>query len=242
VEADSRGPQYFGHDLEAMTFAENYSRWILREFRPYLGRHLTEVGAGSGNFSRLLLETNPASLTALEPSENMFPLLQAALHGHANARAVKGYFGDLHRALPQRPDTCLYVNVLEHVADDQAELEHVWRALAPGGRLCLFVPALPRLFGTADANYGHFRRYQRKPLTKLARLVGFEVEKSFFFDVSGVLPWWFLFRVLKRRGIRPGQVSLYDRWIVPPMSRLERLCRPPVGKNIILIARKPDRA
>jgi hypothetical protein len=41
-------PQYFGKDLEAMSFARNYQRWILAEFLPYFGNSIAEVGAGVG--------------------------------------------------------------------------------------------------------------------------------------------------------------------------------------------------
>ena len=47
---------YFGHDLEAMSFAQNYHGWIADEFVPYLGEEIAEVGAGSGDFTELILE------------------------------------------------------------------------------------------------------------------------------------------------------------------------------------------
>jgi precorrin-6B methylase 2 len=47
---------YVGRDLEAMSFAENYHRWILESLKPQLGTRLVEVGAGSGSFSDLLLD------------------------------------------------------------------------------------------------------------------------------------------------------------------------------------------
>ena len=43
-------PQYFGKDLEVMSFARNYHKWILAEFLPYIGKSVAEVGAGVGNF------------------------------------------------------------------------------------------------------------------------------------------------------------------------------------------------
>jgi hypothetical protein len=48
-------PQYFGKDLEAMSFARNYHKWILSEFLPFLGSSVAEVGAGTGNF----FDSNP---------------------------------------------------------------------------------------------------------------------------------------------------------------------------------------
>ena len=42
--------EYLGRDLEAMSFAKNYHKWIIEEFKPYFGKNVAEVGAGSGNF------------------------------------------------------------------------------------------------------------------------------------------------------------------------------------------------
>src|SRR5688572_2063243 len=76
---------YVGTDLEAMSFAENYHRWILNELRPHLGKSLVEVGAGSGSFSELLLEVRPSSLILVEPSEMVGKLRQNVSAGESGA-------------------------------------------------------------------------------------------------------------------------------------------------------------
>ena len=58
---------YVGKDLEAMSFAVNYHKWILEEFRPFLGKRLVEVGAGTGSFSEMLIGENPEDLALIEP-------------------------------------------------------------------------------------------------------------------------------------------------------------------------------
>ena len=50
--------EYAGKDLEAMAFAMNYHRWIIDEFEPFLGETVTEVGAGMGSVSKLLVPTH----------------------------------------------------------------------------------------------------------------------------------------------------------------------------------------
>ena len=62
-------------NLEAMSLAENYHRWILTHFEPFLGTRVAEVGAGLGNFSSFLLKSNIQELTAIEPSKELYPLL-----------------------------------------------------------------------------------------------------------------------------------------------------------------------
>jgi len=230
-------PQYFGRDLEAMSFAVNYHRWILREFSPFLGRKVAEVGAGAGNFTALLLECVD-TLTAFEPSANMFPLLAERTAGHAGVRLVNGYFGAAPPVDGAPFDSILYVNVLEHVENDAAEAAAVYRALEPGGHALIFVPALPGLYSELDRKLGHFRRYRRRPLVQLFEQAGFETVRCRYFDLAGIIPWYVAF-VLLKGSVSPGNVSLYDRLVVPVMKFLEKLVPPPVGKNLLLIARKP---
>ncbi len=161
-------PQYFGKDLESMSFAKNYHRWILAEFSPYLGQNIAEVGAGTGNFSILLLETNIRKLKAFEPSDNMFPLLKKTLSKDKRACVENNFFG---RTITEEEhfDSVLYVNVLEHIEDDMSELIKAHDALVSGGHLLIFAPALPALYSNMDRQIGHFRRYTKKNLLKLVQ-------------------------------------------------------------------------
>ncbi len=230
--------QYFGRDLEAMSFANNYHLWILDEFRPFLGKHLLEVGAGTGDFSELLLRTQPDSLTVIEPSKNMFPLLEDNLKPQSNTKRLNAFFGDVYQSLSTQPDTILYVNVLEHISEDKLELSYVYQALPVGGHVCIFVPALQWLYGTADANFGHVRRYYKKPLEAMVESVGFEIVKSSYFDVAGIIPWWILFCLFKNQSIKANQVSVYDKGVVPIMRRIEQKIPLLIGKNILLVGKK----
>src|SRR5687767_12908887 len=66
------GFTYTGRELEAMSVASNYHNWILGIFKPYLGRHLVEVGAGIGSFSELILSRHDCeTLSLVEPSRDM---------------------------------------------------------------------------------------------------------------------------------------------------------------------------
>jgi 16S rRNA A1518/A1519 N6-dimethyltransferase RsmA/KsgA/DIM1 with predicted DNA glycosylase/AP lyase activity len=67
---------YFGRDPEDMSATNNYLRSIVDDFRRYLSGRVAAVGAGAGNFSRLLLEAGVEVLTALAPSLNMYPRLR----------------------------------------------------------------------------------------------------------------------------------------------------------------------
>jgi SAM-dependent methyltransferase len=234
---------YPGRELESMVFAINYHRWILDIFRPYLGKHIVEVGAGSGSFSELLLETKPDRLDSIEPSSNMYPLLAdhfRHLKVGDNARAHQGsLLGCLDMLRKGKaPDSIIYVNVLEHVEDDVAELRGMHSLLRSQGHVLIFVPANMWLMSEMDRSLGHFRRYTMKELRSKCEKAGFTVKRCFHFDALGIGPWWLKYRLMKSTTMEPGAVRLYDRAVVPIARLLETLITPPVGKNLVLIAEK----
>ncbi|MDB4950111.1 MAG: hypothetical protein JWM27_2760 [Gemmatimonadetes bacterium] len=220
-----------------MAHAVRYHRWIVGELAPYLGRDVLEVGAGSGNVAELLLEHGVGSLTAVEPSGGMFRLLRERIGGDPRATVLRGRLAEVAGGMQGGFDSAVYLNVLEHVDDDRAELRQAFSALRPGGHLCIFVPALQWLYGRLDEEVGHLRRYGRGELRGAVQSAGFRVVRLRYFDAAGVLPWLLYVRLLRRELTAPA-VSLYDRWIVPFTRAVERRVPPPIGKNLLCIARR----
>lgn len=232
-ENDNR---YFGKDLEAMAVARNYYDWIVSEISPFLGQTVAEVGAGCGHLSKLLLKSERSHVYAFEPSPNMFGLLQQAVRSEPRVTAVRGVLRSY--AAGVLFDTVIYINVLEHVCDDAAELKTAFQVLAPGGFLIVFAPALKGLYSDFDRQIGHFRRYSRKELKNLVERSGFTIINSKYFDFAGILPW-FLHFVLFKGGMKGGEVSLYDKLVIPLVRILESRMPPLIGKNVLCVAKKP---
>jgi SAM-dependent methyltransferase len=69
----------------------------------------------------------------------------------------------------------LMLDVLEHLENPSAGLQHVSRLLASGGRLVVTAPALMALWTSHDAFNHHFTRYTKPRLVRLAEENGFEV-------------------------------------------------------------------
>jgi len=235
---------YTGRELEAMSEASNYHRWILGIFAPYLGRHLVEVGAGLGSFSELILSHHACeTLSLLEPSGEMYQQLDARARRMPTSPRVDTYHANFPEAAPlikakHSLDSVIYVNVLEHIADDEVELDAIHRALSDHGRVFLFVPALSWLYGAFDERVGHLRRYTKSELEEKLRRTGFQTIVSTYFDLAGIAPWWIKYRLLKSATMQPGGVRFYDRYIVPAARRFESVIHPPIGKNVIVVAEK----
>ena len=233
---------YPGKDLEAMSFAVRYYRWLFDELRPYIGRRVVEVGAGTGSFSEMILETEPEILSLIEPSEMFMELVKNVPGDDAatnvrHHRAIFEYVADEIKT-EASPDTIVYVNVLEHIDYDERELELIYNTLESGGRLLIFVPAVQALFSDFDRSIGHYRRYSKRELERTVSDAGFKIVKSKNFDAAGVLPWFVKFRLLRSMDMDQRSVSIYDRLVVPIVSRLESIVPVPIGKNLVLVAEK----
>lgn len=229
--------RYEGKDIEAMASAPNYYRWIAHIFAPFIKGSVLEVGAGSGTFSELLAERPITELVAVEPSKEMYPILAERFRNSESVVCRQAFFPDICEQYREHFDTAVYINVLEHIADDRAELEHVHSALKDGGVVCIFVPALSWLFSESDRSVGHYRRYHKEPLRKLLEETGFDVVSIRYFDVVGVLPWLLFMKLMKKK-VTGNSVAVYDSVVVPMMRRVEAFIPPPLGKNLIVIARK----
>lgn len=233
---------YVGKDLEAMSFAVNYHKWILDEFRPFLGKKLVEVGAGTGSFSELLLAEKPKHLTIIEPSEMFKFLVQnvSQLETETKIKLYQSIFAEVcgEIAIGNQPDSIIYVNVLEHIEDDQAELGMIYETLERGGKCFIFVPALMSLYGEFDRKIGHFRRYAKKEIEEKCVAAGFKILTSKYFDFAGIFPWWIKYKLLKSDSLESGAVTLYDKIAVPFISKFETILPMPIGKNILIVCEK----
>ena len=141
------------------------------------------------------------------------------------------------RTAKQAFHTVIYVNVLEHIEHDQAELNFAYNALKPSGHCIVYGPACPVLMSEFDRQMGHFRRYTRHGLKSLFESAGFQVVKLRYMDMPGILLWFLYFRLLKRT-MATDHVALYDRLAIPVIRAAEKLLAPPVGKNVLIVGRK----
>jgi SAM-dependent methyltransferase len=212
-------------ELDSLSKALNYQRWVFEAVQPYMGRRILEFGAGIGNMSRWLPVRERLVLTETEPM-----LLDVLRNRKAE------YFGDAASKVEIAPldltrdmgdpqaraalarhalDTVVSFNVLEHIEDDRAALAMLIDALrssnAAERRLVSFVPAQAWALSQLDRHYGHFRRYSAARIGELSRELAPDAMLSLTpFNALGLLGWVWSTIILKRTTIDPAAVKAYD--------------------------------
>ena len=223
--------------LQSMRRARGLNRWILEQFRPYVGQRVLEAGCGIGNFTELLLDRE--RLICVDNDPLYVEMLNWRLGHLENVAALQFDLADLpgyERLAPEGIDTIVCLNVLEHIAPDEQVLRAYFDLLVPGGHAIILVPAHPSLYSPCDEALGHERRYTRIELHTKMQNAGFEVVSLEEFNRLGVPGWW-MNRKLGRRDLNPRQMRAFE-WLLPIAKGMEALKIGP-GLSLIGVGRRP---
>lgn len=226
-------------DQQRMRRARNYFAWQARLVRREIGRRVIEVGSGLGNFTRMLLDCE--AVIALDKERACVELLTQRYPRHPNlhAFACDASDGNFLSFAHFAADSCVCLNVLEHVKDDAGLLRRMASVLVPKGVIVLLLPAFPALYGPIDRNLGHFRRYTMRSLHELAAATGLRVKKAHYMNTLGFFGWWWNSRISRREAQSRKQIQFFDRLLVPLISQIESLAPPPFGQSIFAVLQRP---
>lgn len=234
---DDRGVEH--RTLDALQRAARYNGWVAERLLPFVGRRVLEVGAGVGTMTRYF--ATRAHVYATDRDPHYLRILQNTFGDRKNF-TVRAFDLEKENALAlegHSVDTIVAINVLEHIEDDTAALRKLHRILIPGGRLILFVPAMPILHGSLDRNLGHFRRYAKGNLQAKLEASGFAVQELAYFNRLGVFGWFINGRVFRRRHIPSIQARIFN--LLVPLFRLAEWVPLPFGQSLVAVGLKLTR-
>lgn len=231
---------YIGDELSLFEHATHwksyYGGWLL----PYLHGRVLEVGAGIGGTTRTLCDGTQADWLCLEPDAALASRITQLLAQRELPAICRLHVGTLDD-LPASEglfDSILYIDVIEHIEDDAAELARAYERLAPGGHILIIVPAHQWLFSPFDQAIGHFRRYSR-PRVRQALPAGCRVQRLMYLDSLGLLASAANKLMLRQSYPTLAQIKFWDRTIVPISRLTDRLTGFALGKSVLAIVQKP---
>jgi SAM-dependent methyltransferase len=226
---------YVGRELELFAHALNWKSYWSSLLRPFLHGDVLEVGAGLGVNTRLLRQAGQGRWVCLEPDRQLLQQFADSLAGAplpAPCELRRGAVADLEAEA--QFDTILYVDVLEHIQDDSAELMRAAAHLREGGRLVVLAPAHNWLFSPFDASIGHYRRYSKRSLTGAAKSVAnLQLERLCYLDSCGLLASLCNRLLLRQDMPSLKQILFWDRVLIPVSRALDPLLLHRLGKSIL---------
>jgi SAM-dependent methyltransferase len=209
------------HQLHGIERTRRFNEWLVETIAPHVGARVLELGAGIGVVAEALIPRE--EYVALEDDPHLVDYLRNVALGRPYLSVERGGAED-HDWLERqkgRFDTVIALHVLEHVADPVRLLQAARAALAPGGRLVLYVPQGPGLFSSLDEHLGRKRRYDEGELRRQLEQAGLRLEHCRRFNRAGTLGWWLNGRLLRRTHISRLQRKVFDV-LVPVLKRIDR--------------------
>jgi SAM-dependent methyltransferase len=231
---------YVGTELELFAKAVNWKRYYASRISACIHGDVLEVGAGIGGTTRVLWSSRARSWVCLEPDRKLAGSLRSALDAFGAGPVPSVVAGCLEDLEPDaRFDCILYIDVLEHIESDRAELDSAAQRLRPGGRIVVLSPAHDFLFSEFDRQIGHFRRYDRRSLTAI-RPPALLQDACFYLDSVGTLLSLANRLMLRAQAPSEKQILVWDRLVIPISRVLDRCVGYRLGKTIVAVWRMPE--
>jgi SAM-dependent methyltransferase len=229
--------RYVGSELELFATAKNWKTYVASILGPFIGGRVLEVGAGIGGNIGYLYNGGVSEWTSLEPDPDFVRRIDEARAAGVLPAGLRVISGTIERVADADPfDTILYIDVLEHIRDDAAELVRARQLLAVQGNLVVLAPAHQFLFSPFDDAIGHYRRYDRAQLAALTP-AGSRLEACFLLDCAGFFASLANAMLLSAPLPSQRQIAVWDSILVPISRVLDRATAYKFGKTVVAIWR-----
>ena len=162
---------------------------------------LIDVGAGSGFFSRSIADFEKGQqVICVDPNYEAEKSEEAGNLKFVKDPPVNG--GDIY----------LFMDVLEHVADDVELLTRYTNNARPGAKVFITVPAFMSMWSAHDEYLEHFRRYRLSEIVDVASRAGLRiVHKRYLFGL--IFPAAWLIRRFTGSGKRKSDLSAMNKYV-----------------------------
>lgn len=232
------GNKYIGNELELFEHATNWKNYYGAMIKPLLKGCVLEVGAGIGGTTKFLCDGTQKEWLCVEPDEDLISIIDTKITDSVLPPVCKTFCGTLAQMdNSKKYDAVLYIDVIEHISDDNIELKRAAGFIKSGGNLIILVPAHNKLYSAFDKKIGHYRRYNRSMLKKIVP-PSFKISRLSYLDAIGCLASYTNKIFLKQSMPTVSQVKFWDRFIIPVSKVADKILGYSVGKSVIMIAEK----
>ena len=213
--------------------ANFHIKYCLSFIKKYLRGDILEVGAGCGSFTRNYFSDRIDSLTLTEKDNLNYNELSKKYRENSKVKVYKEPINNLK----QKYDVILYLHVLEHIKDDNKEIEEAIHKLNEDGFLIILVPAHQKMYSNLDKVVGHYRRYDIDFFNK--KINAMKLVNIKFLDSTG----YFLYKInnlifKKEKFPSKLKIFIWDKLFTPLSIIIDFILMYKFGKCILAIYKK----
>ena len=167
-------------ELECYDEAKNWRKYQFENVLKYINSSVLEVGPGTGNNVQYYRD-KASEITLLEINKDTADSLKSKFKGDKKITVQNSDINSQERKF----DTILYMDVLEHIEDDEKEINRALEQLKPGGNIIFFIPAYQFLYSDFDKAIGHVKRYTKHFFLTFKRDKKISITELKYFDSIG---------------------------------------------------------
>jgi SAM-dependent methyltransferase len=229
--------------LDIIGKADRFNHWMYSAIRPFCQGKILEIGSGVGNISSYFIGDG-LNIHLSDIRQEYCEFLQFKFAGSPHLIGINqldlihANFTISYAHLLEKFDTVFFLNVLEHIYDHGLAVANAQKLLKPGGKLIILVPAYPILFCHIDEGLVHYRRYTAGTLKKVLLENNYKLLKVFHFNAVGIFAWLIAGKILQKKNIEEGKMSLFNRF-VPVFKFFDWISFRKIGLSLIIVASKP---
>jgi hypothetical protein len=180
IKKNKKKIYYPGWELKFFDNSENFRRYQFQLFKSFIKGNTAEIGPGNG-MNLGFYFSKPKRIDLYEPSNNLYKTLKKRF---SKKKKIK-IFNKKFTFVKKKYHSILYLDVLEHIKEDQIEIKNAYKCLEKNGYLIINVPAFNHLYSKFDKDVGHCKRYKKKDFEDLFSFIKKQKIKYVYYDCIG---------------------------------------------------------
>ena len=228
----SKFQDYNGWELNFFDKANNFREYQWSFFRKHIKKKILEVGPGNCVFFEKYYRISE-KIFLFEPSRKFRKKLVKKFRRIKKIKILSRYDNSKY-------DTIIYLDVLEHIKNDEKEVLNAYNKLKSNGFLIISVPAFQHLYTQYDKKIGHFKRYNKVDFKKMFFNLKIKKYKMTYFDSIG----YFFILISKFLNISSKvnfkQSIMLWNFLIPLSKKLDFFLSKFIGKSLMVIIQKSN--
>jgi SAM-dependent methyltransferase len=222
--------EYKGWELNFFDNAKNFRNYQWNLIKDKIKKRILEVGPGNCVFLNRYYEISK-EIFLFEPSENLRIKLNSKIENFKEVKLIKEYDNSKY-------DTIIYLDVIEHIENDQNEILNAYDRLNKDGYLIINVPAFQFLYTDYDKKIGHYRRYSKSSFKKLLQNLNINNFKMSYFDSIGFcLIFFSKYLAVSNKVNFKKSIGIWN-FLVPISKLLDFFLSYFIGKSLMVTIKK----